>query len=90
LLTSWRRLAIGCLAAIALACVGVAGYMAIEGFTFFDAIYQTVTTITTAGFGEVEPLSDTGRAFTLVLIVLGIIVILYVLSCITQIAVEGE
>ena len=90
MLTPWRRLVVGCLAAIALACVGVAGYMAIEGFTFFDAVYQTVTTITTAGFGEVEPLSDTGRAFTLVLIVLGIIVILYVLSCITQIAVEGE
>ena len=64
--------------------------MAIEGFSFFDAVYQTLTTITTAGFGEVEPLSDTGRAFTLVLIVVGIIVILYVLSCITQIAVEGE
>jgi len=64
--------------------------MIIEGFSFFDAVYQTVTTITTAGFGEVEPLSDAGRAFTLFLIVVGIIVILYVLSCITQIAVEGE
>ena len=64
--------------------------MIIEGFSFFDAVYQTVTTITTAGVGEVEPLSDAGRAFTLVLIVAGIMVILYVLSCITQIAVEGE
>src|SRR5207245_8101710 len=30
-----------------------------------DAIYQTVTTITTVGFREVRPLTDTGKAFTI-------------------------
>jgi voltage-gated potassium channel len=81
---------IGGLAAFLLTAVGVAGYMVIEGFGFFDAVYQTVTTITTAGFGEVEPLSTEGRAFTLALIVAGIIIILYVLTGVMQIAVEGE
>jgi voltage-gated potassium channel len=78
------------LAALALTLTGTTGYIAIEGFSFFDALYQTVTTITTAGFGEVEPMGDGGRAFTLFLIVVGVVIILYVLGTVTQIAVEGE
>ena len=64
--------------------------MAIEGFSFLDALYQTVTAATTAGFGEINPLGDAGRVFTIVMIILGIIVILYVLTAVMQIAVEGE
>ena len=90
LLTPWWRLGIGASAAVILTVVGVIGYIAIEGFSFFDALYQTVTTITTAGFGEVRPLGRLGRVFTIILIVFGIIVILYVLTAVMQIAVEGE
>ncbi len=64
--------------------------MAIEGFSFLDALYQTVTAATTAGFGEINPLGSAGRAFTIVIIILGVIVILYVLTAVMQIAVEGE
>jgi len=90
LLTPWQRLAVGVLAAAALTAIGTIGYMAIEGFSFFNALYQTFTTITTAGFGEIEPMGDAGRAFTMVLIVIGVVIILYVLGSVTQIAVEGE
>jgi voltage-gated potassium channel len=90
MLTPWQRLMVGGVAAFLLTIVGVAGYMVIEEFGFFDAVYQTVTTITTAGFGEVEPLSTEGRAFTLALIIAGIVIILYVLTGVMQIAVEGE
>ncbi len=64
--------------------------MAIEGFSFLDALYQTITTATTAGFGEINPLGSAGRVFTIVIIILGVIVILYVLTAVMQIAVEGE
>jgi voltage-gated potassium channel len=64
--------------------------MAIEGFSFLDALYQTVTAVTTAGFGEINPLGSGGRIFTIVIIILGIIVILYVLTAVMQVAVEGE
>ncbi|MCH8920661.1 MAG: NAD-binding protein, partial [Chloroflexi bacterium] len=64
--------------------------MIIEGFSFLDALYQTVTAATTAGFGEINPLGATGRAFTIAIIILGVIVILYVLTAVMQIAVEGE
>lgn len=50
---------------------GTIGYMVIDGFTLIDAIYQTGITFTTVGFGEVEPISDAGRLFTITLIITG-------------------
>lgn len=51
--------------------VGTGGYMIIEGWSFLDAIYMTVTTITTVGYEEVHPLSTAGRIFSIVLIIGG-------------------
>lgn len=50
----------------------VIGYMLIEGMAFIDAMYMTIITLSTVGFGEVQQLSGPGRAFTSVLIILGI------------------
>jgi len=54
---------------------GTAGYWLIEGWPAFDALYMTVITLTTIGFGEVHPLSTLGRAFTIVLSLGGIFTI---------------
>ena len=89
-LTPWQRLALGGAAALVLWVVGIIGYMTIEGFGFLDAAYQTITAITTAGFGEINPLGDAGRVFTIAIIVVGIVVILYILTAVMQVAVEGE
>ena len=51
--------------------VGTLGYVVIEGYPIFDAIYQTAITFTTVGFGEVHPLSDVGKIFTINLIIAG-------------------
>ncbi len=45
--------------------LGTAGYMLIEGRTLANALYMTLITVTTLGFGEVEPLSTTGRHITI-------------------------
>jgi len=50
---------------------GTIGYIAIDGFSVFDAIYQTGITFTTVGFGEIAPISDAGRIFTITLIIGG-------------------
>lgn len=52
--------------------VGTLGYAVLEGMNWIDALYMTVITLTTVGFGEVHPLSPAGRLFTTGLIVLGV------------------
>ena len=75
---------------IALLAVGSWGYMAIEGWNFFDALYMTVITIATVGYGEVHIISPAGRMFTLVLIFLGVGYFLYVVGNFIQFLVEGR
>jgi voltage-gated potassium channel len=69
---------------------GTAGYMIIEGWSFLDALYMTVTTITTVGFREVRPLDDAGRVFTILLAVFGIGTIFYGFVSLFQFVLEGE
>ncbi|MGZ3881478.1 MAG: potassium channel family protein [Flavisolibacter sp.] len=75
---------------IAVVLFGVFGYMIIEGFNFFDALYMAVITITTVGYHEVHPLSAAGRAFNIVFIVTSFVTFTYVLARITQSIASGE
>jgi voltage-gated potassium channel len=69
--------------------LGTVGYMAIEHWSAWDALYMTVTTVATVGFREVHPLSPSGQAFTLVLIVVGVSTALYAFSVFAAVVVEG-
>ncbi len=60
--------------------LGTFGYMLIERWTFADALFMTAITLSTVGFGEVQPLSNDGRIFTIILIMLGVGVIAYSFS----------
>jgi voltage-gated potassium channel len=51
--------------------LGTVGYVLIDGFPILDAIYQTAITFTTVGFGEIHPISDAGKIFTINLIIAG-------------------
>jgi len=51
--------------------VGTIGYVIIDDFPLMDAVYQTGITFTTVGFGEIAPISDAGRIFTITLIISG-------------------
>ena len=70
--------------------VGTAGYVVIEGWQILDAIYMTVITITTVGYGEVRTVSPTGRVFTLALICMGMGIIAYTLGMVAQVMVEFQ
>jgi voltage-gated potassium channel len=69
---------------------GVLGYHYIEGMTFFEALYMTVITISTVGFGEVKPLSTAGRVLTIVMISGGIMTAAYTIGTLVRSLVEGE
>lgn len=75
---------------VVLLLVGTLGYIIIEGWAFFDALYMTVITIATVGYGEVHDISMTGRMFTVVLILLGVSFFLYVAGSTIQFLVEGR
>ncbi len=68
------------LALILTLALGVVGYVSIERWSFLDALFMTVTTVTTVGFGEVHPLSPVGQIFTMALIFVGVGVVLYTLT----------
>ena len=68
---------------------GTVGYLFL-GFTLLEAVYQTVTTVATVGFREVQPLSTAGMIFTIVLIVVGVGTVLYNLGVILETVTEGQ
>ena len=69
---------------------GTAGYVLIEGFGVLNAVYMTVITLTTVGFGEIEPLGPGGRLFTLSLIGIGFTASFTLLAVLTSLVVSGQ
>lgn len=70
--------------------VGVTGYSLIEGYTFLEAFYMTVITLSTVGFSEVAPLSEEGRWFTAFLIISSFGTFAYGFSLLAQAIISGE
>ncbi|MEA3491816.1 MAG: NAD-binding protein [Campylobacterota bacterium] len=70
--------------------LGTLGYMIIDQFPLMDAIYQTGITFTTVGFGEIHPISDAGRIFTITLIIFGFIVFSIAIGIIVEVIKKGE
>ena len=64
--------------------IGVFGYRFISGYTWVDSFYMTVITMTTVGFGEVVPLDNQSKIFTIFLILGSVIIVGYALSIITE------
>lgn len=70
--------------------IGVSGYMIIEGDNLLDAIYMTVITVSTVGFGEIHYLSPPGKIFTIFLILSSVSTVAFALSIIVTHLIEGR
>lgn len=64
--------------------IGVLGYRYISDYTWIDALYMTVITMTTVGFSEVVPLDEESKVFTIFLILASVVIVGYALSIITE------
>jgi voltage-gated potassium channel len=81
------RLALALLAGVLVG--GIAGYMAIEGWSPWDALYMTVITVTTVGYKEIHPMSRQGEGFTMILLMVGVATALYTFTFVMARLVEG-
>jgi len=70
--------------------VGTMGFVLIDGYSWFDAFYMTLTTITTVGYGEIRPLDRAGRIFNSFLIFFGVTTMFLAVGAMTQTIIELE
>ncbi|WP_009631893.1 potassium channel family protein [Synechocystis sp. PCC 7509] len=69
--------------------IGTLWYWLVEGWTWEDAAYMTVITLATVGFGEINPLGNRGRLFTISLILMGVVTIGYIVNRFTEALIQG-
>lgn len=92
-LTRWlpqERLGVALCIVAGITAVGTAGYMLIADMSFVDALYQTVTTLSTVGFRELTPFGTAEKLFTVALILAGVGAVLYTLTLVMQQVLEGD
>lgn len=69
---------------------GTIGYVLVEGWSVWDALYMTVISVTTAGYKEVHPMSRPGELLTMAVLTVGVATVLYTFSFLMAHVVEGD
>lgn len=85
-----KKLKIILYAFVFLLAFGVLGYMILLNVSFVDALYMTVITISTVGFGEVGTASDASEIFSILMIFLGVGIVGYTFTTVVAMFVEGK
>ena len=89
-LSPTRRIAVALAALGFVTAIGTAGYMLIERLSAPDALYLTVITLTTVGYGDLVPRTTAGRIFTVLIILSGVGSALYLFTIGAQLVLEGQ
>ncbi|TDS11638.1 voltage-gated potassium channel [Maribacter caenipelagi] len=63
---------------------GVLGYRIVADYSWVDAFYMTIITVTTVGFSEVRPMGPAGKIFTIILIVTSVFIVGFAISIVTE------
>jgi voltage-gated potassium channel len=87
-LNTAQRLSVGLLGLVLVLVAGTIGYIGF-GLGFLDAVFQTVITVTTVGFGEARPFTAGEKVFTIVLILVGVATAAYTFGVVIDSFVEG-
>jgi len=66
----------------------IKSFMIIEDISFFDALYFTIVTISTVGYGDINPTTTGGKILAIVLVVLGVAIFLGVVANATQLLLQ--
>lgn len=89
-MTATTRLFLLLLLLTALPLAAALGLVLVEGWSFFDALYMAVITLTTVGYDEVHPLSTPGRVLIIVYLVFGLGAFLYGVTHVGELLIRGE
>ena len=85
-----RTLLIAATLLVSVVLLGTAGYVVLEGWSWFDAFYTTVTTITTVGGGEPGPMNVAGKWWTIAVVAFGFGVLTYTVLALVAYVIEGH
>ena len=85
-----RRIRIAGVSIVSVLCLGSLGFVWLENYTWIEAIYMTVITVSTVGFGEVRPLSEEGMMFTALLVVSSLGTFTFAVTAVSQFFLEGD
>ncbi len=89
-MNSTNTLFISFVLGILLIIAGTFGYVLIEGWPWLDALYMTMITLSTVGYGEVHTVSSAGRIYTIFLVFFGVGFTLFVAGAVMQFVVDGR
>ncbi len=84
-----RRVQSAVVALVIITTIGVLGYIIFEGWSFTDAFYMTVITLTTVGYREVRVLDASGQLWTMLLLITGVGTLFYAAVSSVELVVEG-
>lgn len=79
-----RRVYIALILLIVVIVIGVLGFRFFSNYSWIDALYMTVITMSTVGFSEIHPLDDNAKLFTIFLIATSVSIFAYSVSVITE------
>jgi len=86
----FKELLVPLVAILSLLLIAFFGYILIEGLSPLKSLYLIVITFATIGYGDVVPVTDAGRIFTICIIISAFTVGLYAIGKISAFFVEGE
>ncbi len=87
---SKQRIYVAVFSLLATIVIGVFGLSALEGWDLFEALWCTVITMTTTGFGDRVPQTTGGKSFLMIILIVGISVVAYSVSSITEFLIESQ
>ena len=85
-----RQFALAIALLVVVIAAGTAGYVAIEGWSAWDAFYMTVISVTTVGYREVHDLSRAGQVFTAGLLITGVGAVFYTITLLAAGIIESR
>lgn len=90
MMDSWQKVRAGLLFLATFFCISVVGFRVFGDYSWLDAIWMVVITISSVGFGEKSNIPDAAKIWTIFVIVIGMSAAAYAMGAFVQMVTAGE